>query len=91
MDGIQEERLWITDELQRLLAVLPAISELPTTDPARRAWMIWKRALLGQIRLLEIREREIQSEPYLWIELSRAEMDAVGFDIAESRDTPVDH
>lgn len=90
MSDLAAARTQLTEELERLLAVLPSISELAVTDPARLAWIQWKRTLLGQVQLLELREREIHAEPYLWIELARDDAERAVFGIAESRDTPVD-
>lgn len=86
----QVPRVGLAEELQRLLDVLPSISDLTAGDPARRAWIIWKYDLLRQVRALEQRERELQSEPGLWIELARDAAEAAVFGIAESRDTPID-
>lgn len=80
----------LSEDIRRLLAVLPAVSELLPGDPVKHAWVAWRETLLREVALLEARERDLQREPDLWIELSRAEVDAAGFDIDTGRDTRAD-
>jgi len=91
MGEISESRRSITDDIGRLLRAFPRVRDLDDEDPMLLAWLSWKRALLGEIRVLEARERHLTGSADLWIELTRDESEAAGFGIDELRDTRIGH
>jgi hypothetical protein len=90
MPRFPDESRSITDDIGRLMRAFPQILKLPNDDPMVEAWMSWKRALLAEIRVLEVRERHLAGSEDLWIELTRDQSDAAGFGIDDLRDTRSD-
>lgn len=67
MADISSGRVSLAEDLTRLINALPGIINLPRDDPRVVAWSAWERALTEQVRQLELQERGLVGDPYLWI------------------------
>lgn len=57
----------MSEEMRKLLGALQSGLTDGWSPEAREAWVVWKDDVIRRVENLDRRERELQSEPYLWI------------------------